>query len=172
MAKPQDDFLAEWKAAFHHTAGEVLSWNSGQGAANTAALPGVRELRRGQQLRPGEAFELGDLRGTYRGCTIIVEYDSGQPALSNLLKYWPWARGELSKKPGAPIALIHFTDWWSYGSYRDLWQWTLTAMQNDPRLIIPVEGRQFDHGGKDQRPRAESIRSSVEWVMATVSKTG
>jgi len=94
MGKLQNEFPAAFKERFARRFGEV-QWSGGQREGNTASLVGNLSLRHNNVMRNGEAFELGDARCDYARRTIIIEYDSGQVALSNLLKYWPYIRGEL-----------------------------------------------------------------------------
>lgn len=164
MGKSQAEFLSTFKEAFKERFGTALDWRGGQSAGNVARLPGVTSLRRGGVLRQGERFELGDLRADFGGRTIVVEYDQTVVSLSNLVKYWPYARGELSVRPACPLMLCHFSKWWSYGSHRDLWDWMMARMCSDRGNIIEIAGRQFDHGGADENLRARGIRDALEWV--------
>jgi hypothetical protein len=100
--------------------------------------------------------------------TVIIEFESRELPLSNILKYWPYLRGELSAKPMQPILVCHFSDWWSYATRRDLWEWTLSRMQADQGRLVEIEGKQFDHGGSDHLLRASSIYSAIEWIDSVV----
>jgi hypothetical protein len=165
MGKPQTAFLNTFKAAFAvRFSSSPVAWSSGQVSGNVAQLPGVAALRRGGVLKPSEQFELGDLRGTWSGRMIVIEYEQHQLPLSNLLKYWPYIRGELTVKPALPIVLCHFSNWWSYGTYRDLWQWVIAKLQTDQGRIVDISGRQFDNGGKDSLLRDKGIQQALDWL--------
>ena len=55
-----------------------------------------------------------------------------------------------------------------YGIYRDLWEWTLDQMRNDPKCLQKILGFQFDHGGSDLVRRRKSIDNAVDWVLKCV----
>jgi hypothetical protein len=165
MGKAQNNFLNVFKAAFaQRFSSNPVIWIGGQIAGNVAQLPGVAALRRGGVLRPSEQFEIGDLRTDFLGLTIVIEYEQKQLPLSNLVKYWPYIRGELSVKPQHPLILCHFSDWWSYGTYRDLWDWVVVRMQADGDRIVDIYGRQFDHGGADIELRDRTIQTALDWI--------
>jgi len=67
-----------------------------------------------------------------------------------------------------PILICHFSDWWSYATRRDLWEWTLSRMQTDQNRMCEIKGKQFDHGGNDQQVRASSIASAIDWIGSVV----
>jgi len=154
--------------AFTDRFGARVAWAGGQGEANTAALRRDSTLRRIGPIRPGENFEIGDLRCDLDAFTLVVEYESGAIAVHNLLKYWPYLRGDLSRRPSREILLCHFSDWVSYGSHRDLWQWLLRQMQTDPTLLVPLRARQFDHWGADFERCGRSITDALDWIEAVV----
>lgn len=124
--------MSLFKDAFASRFGNSVYWTGGQIAGNVAQLPGIAELCRGGVLHRMEQFEIGDLRGNYNGRTLVIEYEQKQLPLSNLVKYWPYVRGELNVKPECPIVLCHFSNWWSYGTYRDLWNWVMLRMEPTP----------------------------------------
>jgi len=99
-----------------------------------------------------------------------VEFENKELPLSNLLKYWPYLRGELSAKPTQPLLICHFSDWWSYATRRDLWEWTLSRMQADGERLVAVAGKQFDHGGANRSLRDQSITSAVEWIRTAAQQ--
>jgi hypothetical protein len=164
MAQAQSDFLSLFKDAFASRFGNSVHWNGGQGAGNVAQLPGIAELRRGGVLHRMEQFEIGDLRGDFNGRTLVIEYEQKQLSLSNLVKYWPYVRGELNVKPECPIVLCHFSNWWSYGTYRDLWNWVMLRMETDTERIVDIHGHQFDHGGPDAWLRESGVCAALDWI--------
>lgn len=164
MGTTQSSFITEFKLAFNRHFGPDILWVGGQSAKNCAAFLSPFPCRRAVGTQITERFELGDISTTYSGWKIIVEFENKQIPLSNILKYWPYMRGELSAQPEKPILLCHFSDWWSYATRRDLWEWTLSRMRVDPDRLVDIEGRQFDHGGTDGLLRASSILSAVAWI--------
>lgn len=87
----------------------------------------------------------------------------------NLIKYWPYLRGELTRKPTMPVLLCHFSNWLSYGSYRDLWEWLYQRMKSDPALIVPIEAKQFDHWQSDLEPATLSVTEALEWIQVAIT---
>jgi hypothetical protein len=167
MAEAQAAFLRAFQAAFAtRFKNEQVVWGGGQAASNTGALPGRAELRRGGKLMAREAFELGDLRCTFRGLDLLVEFDQGAVDLRNLLKYWPFICGELTTRPIRPVVLCHFSRWHSYGSFRDLWHWTAQRMQGDERAAVPFVAQHFDHWSEDPESRVASIEAALDWLDA------
>jgi len=142
-----------------------LAWSGGQIVSNTAALPVNDALRRPGPTRKAERFELGDIAVEVGRWRVVIEFESGAVPLSNLLKYWPYIRGELGTRPSRPLLICHFSDWWSYATRRDLWQWTLSRMKEDPEKVVDVQGRQFDHWGDDQQRRSESLNAAIDWIL-------
>lgn len=168
MGLTQSSFLAEFKQAFNMQARQEVHWSGGQAAENCAAFRSPYPCRRAVGTRATERFELGDATMSYFGWKVIIEFESKELPLSNILKYWPYLRGELNTKPMEPLIICHFSDWWSYATRRDLWEWTLSCMQADQVRLIEVEGKQFDHGGSDQSLRVSSISSAIEWIDSIV----
>lgn len=164
MGTTQTAFLSEFSAHFDAELSARPSWTGGQGRLNTARLDTFRSGRRGNIYNSSERFELGDLTAIINGHKVIVEFESKQIPIQNLLKYWPYLRGELSTKPESPVIICHFSDWWSYGINRDLWEWTLNQMQQDRTCLVPIQGRQFDHGGSNQDIRQQSIIEAAQWI--------
>jgi hypothetical protein len=105
MAGKQSSFLREFKNAYEDRFGRQSPWTGGQASGNTANLVSHVAGRRLVGRRATERFELGDITTKYRGYKIIVEFEEGALPLSNLLKYWPYIRGELSSKADGPIIL-------------------------------------------------------------------
>ena len=171
MGNRQLDFLSGFREAFQaRLRGEVL-WGGGQTATNTAGLQPDLLLRRDGRRRTGERFELGDLRCDISVSTVVVEYESGAMAVHNLLKYWPYLRGELGAVPTRPILLCHFSDWSSYGSYRDLWQWLLNRMKEDSYRRVEFHARQFDHGGTDVERANRSLSEALDWLARMIHES-
>ena len=168
MGLTQSSFLAEFKHAFNEQTGHEVHWAGGQVAENCAAFTSPYPCRRAVGTRTTERFELGDATTPYFGWKVIIEFESKELPLSNILKYWPYLRGELNTKPVQPLIICHFSDWWSYATRRDLWEWTLSRMQDDQERLVEVKGRQFDHGGSDQSLRASSISSAIQWIDSVV----
>lgn len=168
MGIRQSDFLERFKRAFEDRFPEEVAWSGGQGAANTAGLVPDPQLRRKGKLRSRERFELGDLRCDFRNTTVIVEFDSEPVAVHNLVKYWPYIRGELDSVPTSPIVLCHFSNWSSYGSYRDLWKWLIARIGEDRTRKVEFQGRQFDHGGSDRGKEAGSVSEALAWLADVV----
>lgn len=148
--------------------GNHSAWIEGQSKNNVASLQPILEVRRDRKVKRGEAFELADLKTDYRGKTIIVEYDVKQLPLTNLIKYWPYITNELDKTPINDVFICQFSDWWSYASYRDLWEWSMEKMRVEPKRIVNVDGRQFDHGGENKVIQAKSIKQAVDWFIARI----
>ena len=164
MGQTQTAFLVEFSAHFDADLSVPPRWFGGQGKSNTARLETHRAGRRGNIYNSSERFELGDLTANINGHKVVIEFESKQIPIQNLLKYWSYLRGELSTKPDSPVIICHFSDWWSYGINRDLWEWTLSQIQRDHTCIVPIQGKQFDHGGSDIQARQHSIREAVQWV--------
>lgn len=164
MGEAQSDFLSLFKNAFASRFGNSVHWTGGQIAGNVAQLPGIAELRRGGVIHRMEQFEIGDLRGDFNGLTLVIEYEQKQLSLSNLVKYWPYVRGELNVKPEYPIVLCHFSNWWSYGTYRDLWNWVMLRMETDTERIVDIHGHQFDHGGPDVSLCESGVCAALDWI--------
>ena len=160
----QTNFLLEFTDAFREQFGSEYRWDGGQAFENTASLVTHISRRRSVGVRKAERFELGDITTNFLGWKIIVEFESKELPLSNILKYWPYIRGELSITPEYPILLCHFSDWWSYATRRDLWEWTLSRMQADPAKLFDIKGQQFDHGGNDTDLRIQSIETAIKWI--------
>ena len=157
-------FLSLFRKSFADRFNDSVVWTGGQIVGNVAQLPGIAALRRGGILHRMEQFEIGDLRGDFNNQTIVIEYEQKQLPLSNLVKYWPYVHGELNVKPNRPILLCHFSDWWSYGTYRDLWNWVMLRMQTDGERIVNIHGHQFDHGGSDASLRDAGVRAALDWI--------
>jgi hypothetical protein len=147
--------------------GVDVTWAGGQVVANTAALPFTEALRRPGPVKGAERFELGDIIANVGPCRVVVEFESAEVPLSNLLKYWPYIRGELGARPSRPVVICHFSDWWSYATRRDLWEWTLARMKADRDRVVEVEGKQFDHWGNDQQRRSQSMHDAIDWISCT-----
>jgi hypothetical protein len=164
MGKTQTAFLDQFASSFSTRTGVDVAWAGGQVVANTAGLPFNGALRRPGPPKAAERFELGDLTATVGDCRVIIEFESAEVPLSNLLKYWPYVRGELGSQPSQRLIICHFSDWWSYATRRELWEWTLGRMKADPQRVVDVDGRQFDHWGDDTERRSESILQAVDWI--------
>ena len=171
MGVTQNNFLLEFGDAFRKAFGAGTTWAGGQAKANTGSLLTHQAGRRGGKYNEAERFELGDLTTVLHGRKIIIEFESKQVPISNLLKYWPYLRGDLSTKPHMPVLVCHFSDWWSYGIYRDLWQWTLQRIQEDTACLYPIVGCQFDHGGNDDGLRKQSITEALHWLQEQLNNT-
>ncbi len=167
MGKTQTAFLNQFERAFKERTGVDVTWVGGQVVANTATLPFNGALRRPGPRKTAERFELGDLTATLGACRVVVEFESAEVPLSNLLKYWPYVRGELDARPSHRLVICHFSDWWSYATRRELWDWTLERMKADPQRVVDVDGRQFDHWDDDAERRSESILQAIDWIAFT-----
>ena len=170
MGSVQQAFLENFRASFSALVAGSVEWTGGQILANTGVLPAHETLRRGGRFKSGERFELGDLRGDLMRTTLIVEYESSAIAVHNLLKYWPLLRGESSWLPRLPIVMCHFSDWSSYGSHRDLWQWAYERMSAYDALVVSFRARQFDHWGRDLDRAAEAITEAVAWMLSATEE--
>jgi hypothetical protein len=170
VGQAQNQFLNDFKRVFKRRSGLDVNWTGGQVLSNTAGLASNPTLRRPDLVRQNERFELGDLGAKLGDWQVVVEFESGAVTLSNLLKYWPYVRGELSTRPSCPLLVCHFSNWWSYATRRDLWQWTLEQMKNDRKKLVDIEGQQFDHWHDDERRRRDSIAKSVDWVLETTHR--
>ncbi len=169
MGRSQTGFLNRFRSEFCRRFGPV-KWGGGQVLANCGRLSPNRNLRREGKLCTTERFELGDARCDLAGHAIIVEFDSDKIVVSNLLKYWPYLRGELcdvlSRRivPDLPILLCHFSNWYSYGSYRDLWQWLLERIQQDCGCRVRLAARQFDFHESDPTVTEQSVCQALDWL--------
>lgn len=168
MGATQTTFLADFADAFGQRFGHGVKWTGGQAAENTASLTTHVSGRRAVGVRKAERFELGDITTDFLGWKIIIEFESRELPLSNLLKYWPYICGDLSSTPQNPVLICHFSDWWSYATRRDLWEWTLSRMKVDPLRKVNIEGSQFDHGRSDIDLRTLSIGAALQWIEGTV----
>lgn len=172
MGQAQSEFLSQFKSAFCKRYGETTEWFGGQRAGNRAALPISEIVRRPGITRSGESFELADLAVTLGKWRVVIEFESGAALpLSNLLKFWPYVRGELNVQPTHDMILVHFSDWSSYATRRELWQWTFERMQEDSKRRVAIEGRQFDHWGADEIKRQASIDAAIEWILVKTGHT-
>lgn len=162
MGTIQDQFLDMFKLAFTQRFGVQMQWQGGQTLGNFAGLPGIFDLRREGRIKPNERFEIGDIRSDISGITLVVEFDGSGVSVSNLLKYWPYVKGHLSIQPEFPIVLCNFSNWSSYGSYRDLWSWLLERIQADQEKIVDLHGHQFDHCETDLDKRTQSIHRALD----------
>jgi hypothetical protein len=88
----QTTFLDEFADAFRDHFGPEIKWNGGQAFENTAALVTHVSGRRPVGVKKAERFELGDLTTRFRDWKIVVEFESRQIPISNILKYWPYLR--------------------------------------------------------------------------------
>jgi len=165
VGRTQTSFLAEFKSSFQRRTGIEAAWVGSQALSNTSALPFNQALRRPGPLKNGERFELGDIAANIGKHRVVIEFESAAVPLSNILKYWPYVRGELASRPSSPIVLCHFSNWWSYATRRDLWEWTLARMKADPDRMVEVEGRQFDHWSDDQQRRSQSVEAAIDWIV-------
>jgi hypothetical protein len=131
VARKQSEFLQIFRKAFENRFNVAPDWSGGQILTNKACFAGLDHYRRERRIRSNEGIELGDLRTSFQEWTVIVEYESSAMVVQNLLKYWPYLRGELSCAPREPILLCHFSEWSSWGSYRDLWSWLRSQIAAD-----------------------------------------
>ncbi len=164
MGLPQAAFIKEFKAAFETRFAASFIWSGGQRQSNVAALAPHPKVRRDGCVKLGECFELGDLRSELTSHTLVVEFESGAIAVHNLVKYWPYILGELEKAPTRPIVLAHFSNWNSYGSHRNLWEWVQTRMVGK----TPFIARQFDHWGSDAAARSREFESCFGWIEGVI----
>jgi hypothetical protein len=165
MGKPQNDFCDHFKTAFQTQFGKVI-WHGGQLAANMIAPTAAKHLRRDGLVKSSEKIELGDLRTTFRNYDIMVEYESGCASAYNILKHWAYLRGELSAKPQRTTLLCCFCDYWSYGAVRDVCQWTINMMEDDP--LTQVKVRMFDHALRSNNVDASKscINEALHWIAS------
>ncbi len=177
MGIPQGEFLNRFKSEFNRRFSqfEPIRWSGGQRIANCGKLPYNLDLRRGRKWRPGERFELGDARCDPASCSVIVEFESDKVVAHNLLKYWPYVRRELRDasdrriEPRLPILLCHFSNWYSYGSYRDLWQWLFDRIREDPARKVYFDACQFDYDESSPKRTEEFIRKSLDWLEEKIA---
>jgi hypothetical protein len=169
MGQKQAAFLKTFQSTFIERFCQNPAWIGGQVSSNKALLASRSEYRRTGTANANEGIELGDLRGTFRGHTVIVEHESDAISVQNLVKYWAYLRGELSIRPTSPVVICHFSNWNSYGSFRDLWCWLRDQMAGDPRLIVPFAAEQFDHGGGEPASTVTSIGRCLEYLSASLS---
>lgn len=163
MGQSQQIFCSAFKEAFNQRFGEV-PWMGGQLSSNMITPSVAKHLRRDGLVKSSEKIELGDLRVTFHSTDIMVEYESGCASAYNMLKHWPYLRGELEVKPVNPTLLCCFCDWWSYGAVRDVCHWLMQMMENDPLTRVKV--RMFNHGRRTGSPTASSsaIQEALDWI--------
>jgi hypothetical protein len=168
MGKQQNDFCDQFKAAFEKRFGRVV-WQGGQLSANMIAPVTASHLRRDGLAKGTERIELGDLRTTFRDHEIMIEYESGCASAYNILKHWAYLRGDLTIKPQHRTLLCCFCDWWSYGAVRDVCQWTMTMMEDDPRTRVKV--RMFDHAFRTKAidASATAIKEALDWISKEIT---
>jgi hypothetical protein len=166
MAQNQNDFLDLFEIQFTKRFGYSPEWRKGQTKMNYAEFKDVNsELRRSGKPKHREGFELGDLTAVIDNkFTLIVEFDGGGISVQNLIKLWPYVRQELDTHPAHGVVLCHFSNWDSWGSYRDLWKWTVERISEDESCAGKFIARQFDHGGSNVEIRGESISDSLDWI--------
>ena len=164
MVGLQDDFLRAFRDAFAHEFRYDPEWVSGQTVGNKGLLLGDLSLRRNGVIRRNEGLELGDLRANLGGKTLIIEFDSGGASAMNLIKFWPYLRGEMDVQPISSVTLCYFSDWYSYGSYRDMWKYLLHRMQDDPKLLVEFIAKQFDSNRDNSTGRIAEISRALVWI--------
>ena len=169
MGTKQTTFLSECRSTFDRAFLEPHTWTGGQVTGNKADFCALPAYRRGGVCRTNEGIELGDLRTSLNGWTVVVEYESEAMVVQNLIKYWPYLRGELSSTPAEPIVIVHFSDWKSWGSFRDLWIWTRDRMIEDKTRKVSFVAEQFDHGGVAQDVLQKNIGAAVSFVRQSIS---
>jgi hypothetical protein len=169
MGLKQTEFLRLFQHEWSNYIKYSVNWTGGQIANNCAGFIPDPSVRRGGNSRHREQFELGDIRCDLLDHSIIVEFESDYMATHNILKYWPYLRGELSLIPEHPIALCHFSSWRSYASYRDLWQWLIARIKDDPNRRVEFVAHQFDHHDSDVADCLASIREALDWIQAIVT---
>ena len=163
MGHLQSGFIAEFKKSFAARFDIEPLWGGGQTLDNCARLRERPSLRRNGIYKKSERFELGDLIATINGHKLIVEYDGSGVALHNLVKFWPYINNQMDQEPECPIIMCHFSDWGSYGAYRDLWAWMNDKMQQYPKSQM-FKAQQFDHGKHDDTIRNKSIKDALDWL--------
>lgn len=166
MGRSQSAFVEMFRKSVCEALGENLSVTGSQIATNCLTLPAAELVRREGIPKRVERFELGDIRIEFDHLTAIVEYESDAIAIHNLVKYWPFIRGETTPSAGKPLLICHFSNWHSYGSHRDLWEWLGRCMRCDPQRKVDLFARQFDHGGQDADLRAKGIGQAIEWLRS------
>lgn len=161
----QNQFLAQFQLGFENRFGDQGKVLGGQRVENVSSLPSRLELYRdGRAPHQGERFELGDLRIELPTRTVIVEFDADRVGVGNLLKYWPYLRGELSVGPHLPILLCHFSSWSSNASSRHLWDWLYEQMIADREQRVGFVARQFDHCEVVNEHGVKAIVEALDWV--------
>jgi len=166
----QDEFINLFKNRFREHFGTDPTWLQGQVQENRAGFTDPRGERRRGKVFPTETFELGDLRADFNHYTIVLEYDYNAVGLENLLKHWAYARGELEEKPKNTIILCHFSSWHSNACRRDLWEWIVSMIHKDDRLMVNFEAKQFDHGGEDTSLRNDEIKKALGWIERCIAE--
>ena len=171
MGKTQTEFLDNFRSEFATRFGENVYWRGGQSSSNTARLLSHEAQRREVGRKLSESFELGDITTNFKGWKIVIEFEAGSLPLSNLMKYWPYIRGEMSSCPDQPVLLCHFSDYQSYATRRDLWEWTVSRMKLDTQRLVAFEASQYDHWGQDEERRTITLRNSLRWIEQVISQT-
>ena len=111
MAGPQATFLSAFREAFDERFGPV-EWETSRQrkVGEFCARFRHKKYRRNPVLRANEGFELGDLRAQRKDSVVVVEYDREGVDTHNLVKYWPYLRGDLAVVPPTRLLLCYFSD--------------------------------------------------------------
>lgn len=103
----------------------------------------VGKRQQGNPLRcpdTDEPFEFGDIRIEAPLRTVLIEIEGqGQGApLSNLLKFYPWLRGEVYPQPRKPVSVLHI---WgsSYPTHKLLWRRVKSDFLDRSSFLVPAE---------------------------------
>ena len=171
MGRPQHDFLEAFKRAFGSRFASPSEWGGGQRSANKGEFAKKDlSVRVDGSAKKNEGFELGDLTANVFGWHLKVEFDSEYLDTRNLLKYWPYLTGHFADRPSKRIVLLHFSNWYSYGCYRDYWGWALKRMKADPDRLVRFEAKQFNHAGKSPGDWRPGIREAMDYLDKLWSK--
>jgi len=165
MAGPQATFLQAFCEAFDKAFGPAEWETSRQRTVGEfCARCRNKKYRRSSMLRANEAFELGDLRARWRDSVVVVEYDREGVDTHNLVKYWPYLRGDLAVVPPTRLLLCYFSDWRSWGSSRDLWAWVYQRIRDDSACKGRLMAEHFDHGKDSEEMRTTGIGEALGFL--------
>jgi hypothetical protein len=98
-----------------------------------------------------EAFQFGDIRieTPTRTLLIEIERDGQGVSLVNLLKYWPWLKGEAGKPPTKPVTMLHV---WgsSYPTSKVLWRRLKSELLDRASFVVHAEFIPFPNGRAEE----------------------
>lgn len=114
-------------------------------------------------------FEFGDIRIETPTHTLLIEIEGeGQGAsLVNLLKYWPWLKGEAGNPPTKPVVMFHI---WaeSWPTHKVLWRRLKRELLDPAPFVVFAEFIPFPNGRADDK----AVLSSLRGYLSTEGDSG